>query len=80
MGKLSPTYSCFKSSIVLHFLSAADDGQKVAATAACQQYFGLNQMNWKVVTVNLSSLLKNMYFLISFELHLLVNSLPEHLP
>lgn len=34
MGKLSPTCSCFKSPIVLHFLSIVYDVQNVATTAA----------------------------------------------
>lgn len=46
MGKQSPTCSCFKSPIVLHFLSIVYDVQNVAATAPRQHYFGLNQINW----------------------------------
>ena len=45
MGKLSPTCSCFKSPIVLHFRSIVYDVQNVAAAAARQHYFGLNQRN-----------------------------------
>lgn len=45
MGKLSPTCSCFKSPIVLRFLSIVYNVQNVAATAARQHYFGLNQRN-----------------------------------
>lgn len=47
MGKLSPTCSCFKSPIVLRSLSVVYDVQNVAATAACQHYFSLNQRNLK---------------------------------
>lgn len=43
-AKLSPTCSCFKSPIVLYFLSVALNVQNVAATAAHQ--LGVNQRNW----------------------------------
>lgn len=43
---LSPTCSCFKSPIVLCFLSIVYEVQNMAATAACQHYCGLNQRNW----------------------------------
>lgn len=46
MGKLSPTCSCFKSPIVLRFLSIVYDVRSMAATAACQHYFSLIQRNW----------------------------------
>lgn len=42
MGKLPATTSCFKSPIVLCFLSVVYDVQSVAATAARQHYLGLN--------------------------------------
>lgn len=46
MGKLSPTCSCFKSPIVLRFLSIVYDVQNVAATAPRHYCLGLNLRNW----------------------------------
>lgn len=44
VGTLSPTGSCFKSPIVLYFLSIVYDVQNVSATAARQHY--VDQRKW----------------------------------